>query len=53
MTNTQSFPIPHDPIEANLSGADDRVLLSEWLPPQAGMVPKIQEPTGAGMPSFI
>ena len=42
MTNTQSFPIPHDPIEANLSPADDRVLLSKWLPPQAGVVPKIR-----------
>ena len=32
----------HDPIEANLSPADDRVLLSSWLPPQAGVVPRIR-----------
>jgi sulfoxide reductase catalytic subunit YedY len=32
----------HDPIEANLSPADDRVLLNNWLPPQVGVVPKIR-----------
>jgi len=25
-----------------LSSADDRVLLSRWLPPQAGVVPKVR-----------
>jgi methionine sulfoxide reductase catalytic subunit len=32
----------HDPIEAKLSPADDRVLLNDWLPPQAGVVPRIR-----------
>jgi methionine sulfoxide reductase catalytic subunit len=32
----------HDPIETNLSSADDRVRLSSWLPPQFGVVPKIR-----------
>jgi DMSO/TMAO reductase YedYZ molybdopterin-dependent catalytic subunit/thiosulfate reductase cytochrome b subunit len=32
----------HDPIEGKLSPADDRVLLNDWLPPQAGVVPKIR-----------
>ena len=32
----------HDPIAASLSTADDRVRLSEWLPPQTGVVPKIR-----------
>lgn len=32
----------HDPIAASLSAADDRVRLSEWLPPQTGVVPKIR-----------
>jgi sulfoxide reductase catalytic subunit YedY len=32
----------HDPIAAKLSPADDRVLLNGWLPPQAGVVPKIR-----------
>lgn len=42
MTDTQSVPLPHDPIEAKLSPADDRVLLNDWLPPQVGVVPKIR-----------
>ncbi|MFM0327178.1 molybdopterin-dependent oxidoreductase [Caballeronia glebae] len=33
---------PHDPIEASLSPADDRVRLNHWLPPQAGVVPRIR-----------
>ncbi len=32
----------HDPIEADLSLADDRILLSDWLPPQQGIVPRIR-----------
>src|SRR5665213_1965816 len=32
----------HDPLALKLSLADDRVLLSKWLPPQAGVVPKIR-----------
>lgn len=36
LTNT------HDPIKADLSPADDRVLLSDWMPPQVGVIPKIR-----------
>src|ERR1039458_9517085 len=32
----------HDPLAKRLSVADDRVRLNEWLPPQAGVVPKIR-----------
>ncbi len=32
----------HDPLAVRLSAADDRVRLSNWLPPQAGVVPKIR-----------
>jgi len=32
----------HDPIEVELTKADDRVRLSSWLPPQAGIVPRIR-----------
>ena len=42
MTSTQPITLVHDPIEANLSPADDRVLLNDWLPPQVGVVPKIR-----------
>lgn len=35
-------PPPHDPIEASLTSADDRVRLNHWLPPQAGVMPKIR-----------
>ena len=42
MTNSQPVPLPHDPIEPSLTAADDRVLLSNWLPPQQGVVPKIR-----------
>ena len=33
---------PHDPLAAKLSAADDRILLSHWLPPQEGIVPRIR-----------
>ncbi len=33
---------PHDPLAAALSAADDRVLLSKWLPPSEGIVPRIR-----------
>jgi thiosulfate reductase cytochrome b subunit len=42
MSNTHSVPLLHDPVEANLSPADDRVLLNNWLPPQTGVVPKVR-----------
>ena len=32
----------HDPLAMKLSLADDRVILSKWLPPQAGVVPRIR-----------
>jgi sulfoxide reductase catalytic subunit YedY len=42
MTGVHRVPLMHDPIEAKLSPADDRVLLNNWLPPQVGVVPKIR-----------
>ena len=42
MTSTHPAPLTHDPIEASLSPADDRVLLNNWLPPRVGVVPKIR-----------
>src|SRR6478752_7619627 len=42
MTTIHRVPLSHDPIEAKLSHADDRVLLNDWLPPQVGVVPKIR-----------
>src|ERR1017187_6039729 len=42
MTSTHPVPLTHDAIKANLSPADDRVLLNSWLPPQVGVVPKIR-----------
>ena len=42
MVCTHPVPLAHDPIEANLSPADDRVLLNDWLPPQVGVVPKMR-----------
>lgn len=33
---------PSEPLGAKLSGADDRICLSHWLPPQAGIVPLIR-----------
>ena len=35
-------PLVHDGIADELSPADDRVVLSKWLPPQSGVVPKIR-----------
>ena len=31
-----------EPLEGALTGADDRLLLNHWLPPQAGIVPRIR-----------
>jgi len=31
-----------DPLEATLSDADDRLLMSHWLPPKAGIAPRIR-----------
>ena len=35
MTSVPGFRPSHDPIEASLTSADDRVRLDHWLPPQA------------------
>jgi methionine sulfoxide reductase catalytic subunit len=42
MPDSELVAPKHDRIEANLSPADDRVLLNNWLPPQAGVVPRIR-----------
>ena len=42
MTSIPGFRHPHDPIEGNLTSADDRVRLNHWLPPQTGVVPRIR-----------
>jgi methionine sulfoxide reductase catalytic subunit len=36
------MPLTNDPLAERLSAADDRVRLSHWLPPQAGVVPKVR-----------
>ena len=35
-------PPPHDPVTPTLSAADDRIVMSDWLPPQQGIVPVIR-----------
>ncbi|NEU15041.1 oxidoreductase, partial [Methylobacterium sp. BTF04] len=40
--NIRASTAAHDPIAAHLTLADDRVLLSKWLPPQAGVMPKVR-----------
>lgn len=42
MANNQTDPQQHDPVEAALGSADDRVHLSHWMPPQTGIVPRIR-----------
>ncbi len=42
MTNPSKVTPPHDPLAATLSAADDRILLSHWLPPSEGIVPRIR-----------
>ena len=43
MTNSVKIERPpHDPIASTLSAADDRIVMSEWLPPQEGIVPRIR-----------
>jgi methionine sulfoxide reductase catalytic subunit len=43
MTDTLKIKLPaHDPIASTLSAADDRIVLSHWLPPQQGIVPRIR-----------
>ena len=33
---------PHDPIASTLTSADDRIVLTHWLPPREGIVPQIR-----------
>lgn len=42
MTTTRGVPPVHDPIAASLTPADDRLVLSHWLPPQEGIVPRVR-----------
>ncbi len=42
MTESPRKPTAPDPLEAALSGADDRLLLSHWLPPQEGIAPRVR-----------
>ena len=43
MTDSVKIERPlHDPIASTLSAADDRIVMSEWLPPQEGIVPRIR-----------
>jgi sulfoxide reductase catalytic subunit YedY len=42
MNETRKVRLPHDPLAASLTGADDRLRLSDWLPPQWGIVPRIR-----------
>jgi methionine sulfoxide reductase catalytic subunit len=40
--DARTNPLKHDPIASSLTQADDRIRLSKWLPPQAGVMPKIR-----------
>ena len=42
MSDTPPQSRIHDPLAAKLNAADDRVLLTHGLPPQAGVVPKVR-----------
>ena len=42
MTQPPTVPLSHDPLAAKLTDADDRLRLSDWLPPQWGIVPRIR-----------
>jgi DMSO/TMAO reductase YedYZ molybdopterin-dependent catalytic subunit/thiosulfate reductase cytochrome b subunit len=42
MDDSGNERLAHDPIEASLTLADDRVKLDHWLPPQAGVMPKVR-----------
>lgn len=42
MIEPRKPPRSHDPLEAGLSDADDRLRMSAWLPPQTGIVPRIR-----------
>ena len=42
MDNISDNRLAHDPLEATLTAADDRVRLNHWMPPQSGIVPLIR-----------
>lgn len=42
MTNLREVQPPRDPLEMRLTTADDRIRLSDWTPPQAGVVPRVR-----------
>ena len=42
MTNSREVQSSHDPLELRLTTADDRIRLSDWTPPQAGVVPRVR-----------
>jgi sulfoxide reductase catalytic subunit YedY len=42
MTESHAQPMTPEPLVSALTDADDRLLLNHWLPPQAGIVPRIR-----------
>ena len=42
MTESPAQPMTPEPLEAALTGADDRLRLNHWLPPQDGIVPRVR-----------
>jgi sulfoxide reductase catalytic subunit YedY len=43
MTDSVKISLPpHDRLASTLSAADDRIVLSEWLPPQSGIAPQVR-----------
>src|SRR5690242_17199124 len=42
MKDVHPVPRGHDPLAADLTPADDRILLNHWLPPQEGIVPRVR-----------
>jgi sulfoxide reductase catalytic subunit YedY len=42
MTENSAQPMTPEPLEGALTGADDRLLLSHWLPPQEGIAPRVR-----------
>jgi methionine sulfoxide reductase catalytic subunit len=42
MSESPARPTAAEPLEAALTGADDRLRLNHWLPPQTGIAPRIR-----------
>lgn len=43
MTDSVKITLPpHDRLASTLSAADDRIVLSDWLPPQSGIAPQVR-----------